>query len=114
MDISKSAFEEACARMLLLNPSAIGVAFKWLDCGCALICGVSATGEPVGQLEHVSGQVSKWGRKTPICLQCRRDGGLNRTVFQGIYWPGDEHEKPERALRLKIGRTVFGPEYTEE
>ena len=114
MTISKSAFEEACARLLLLNPTAIGVAFKWLDCGCSLICGVTAQGEPVGQLEHVSGQISKWGRKMPICLQCRRDDGLNRTIYQGIHWPGDDSEKPERVLRLQIGRNVFGPGYTEE
>ena len=44
---SRNAFLQNCQQILTRHPEAIGVAFKWLDCGCALLCGVSAKGEPV-------------------------------------------------------------------
>lgn len=109
----QNAFLLACRRILDNHPQAIGVAFKWLDCGCSLLCGVSSRGDPVGRLVHVSGQPAGQSRHRPVCLQCRRDGGLSRVVWQGIHWPGAEDELPERALRLEIGRKVFGPGYTE-
>jgi len=110
----QNAFLLACRRILEQHPQAIGVAFKWLDCGCSMLCGVSPQGDPLGRLVHVSAQPSdgKGSQKT-ICLQCRKDGGLSRVVWQGIHWPGTENELPDRELRLVIGRSVFGPGYTE-
>jgi hypothetical protein len=108
-----NAFLESCDGIFARHPDAIGVAFKWLDCGCVLLCGVSARGEPVGALVHVSGSAPGKGRPAPICLKCKRDGGLDRVVWQGIHWPGDEGELPERRLRLAIGRQVFGTGYVE-
>ena len=99
------AFEEACLNIILDYPEAIGVAYKGLDCGCALICGVSVSGQPLGPLTHVPGQAA-------ICLPCKMDDGLKRRVVrEGIYWPGDETERPDLELRNRIGRKVFGPGY---
>jgi hypothetical protein len=108
-----SPFNEACQAILFDRPEAIGVAYKVLDCGCALLCGVSAGGDPLGTLRHVSGQPLKKGTKTPTCLKCRRDNGLDRVVWNGIYWPGSQREWPDKDLRLSIGRKVFGPGYME-
>ena len=108
-----SAFEESCQIILNAYPQAIGVAFKFLDCGCSLLCGVSAQGNPVGELIHVSGQAARKGKKPPICFTCKKDGGVERVIWQGIHWPGDESELPDKELRLSIGRNVFGPDYIE-
>jgi hypothetical protein len=110
---SRDAFLLSCQQILTQHPEAIGVAFKWLDCGCSLLCGVSAKGDPVGTLVHFSGQVSTKGRRAPICFKCKKDGGLDRVVWQGIHWPGDPDEYPDKELRLWIGRKVFGPGYVE-
>ncbi len=107
-------FHEACRRIYLENPDAIGVAYKGLNCGCALLCGVSAKGDPLGSLTHVPGQPVSEGLGPPICLMCKKDSGLERVVMQGIHWPGEESEAPEKALRLSIGEKVFGPDYTDE
>ena len=66
----------------------------------------------VGILEHISGQPLK---KTsgPICLKCKKDSGLDRVVWEGIYWPGTQPEWPDKDLRILIGREVFGPGYAE-
>ncbi len=108
-----TAFDQACHAILASYPEAIGVAFKFLDCGCSLLCGVSAQGNPLGELVHVSGQPVKKGKKPPICFRCKRDGGLPRVIWEGIHWPGDESELPDKELRLMIGRNVFGPAYIE-
>lgn len=108
-----TAFDRACQNILRTFPEAIGVAFKFLDCGCSLLCGVSAKGDPIGELIHVSGQPEKAGKRPPICLRCKRDGGLQRVIWQGIHWPGDESELPDKKLRLALGRKVFGPDYIE-
>ena len=112
-EYSQNAFLLNCQQILAQHPEAIGVAFKWLDCGCSLLCGVSAKGDPVGMLVHFSGQPSTRGRQAPICFKCKKDGGLDRVVWQGIHWPGDPEEYPARELRLLIGRRVFGPGYVE-
>ncbi len=104
---------ETCEQILVDHPDAIGVAFKWLDCGCSLLCGVSAKGNPVGKLVQISDQIPQAGGKSNTCRQCRKDGGLERVVWQGIHWPGEESELPEKDLRLFIGRRVFGPSYAE-
>ncbi|UCD78490.1 MAG: hypothetical protein JSW26_24260 [Desulfobacterales bacterium] len=108
-----SPFNEACQYILYENPAAIGVAYKVLNCGCALICGTSAGGDPVGKLHHISGQAVKKGKRPPICLKCRKDNGLDRVVWEGIYWPGAQSEWPDKDLRISIGRKVFGPGYME-
>ena len=108
-----TAFDAACQTILIEQPEAIGVAFKFLDCGCSLVCGVSAQGEPLGELIHVSGQPAKKGKKPPICFTCKKDSGLGRVIWEGIHWPGDETELPDKELRLAIGRNVFGPGYIE-
>ena len=108
-----SPFNEACRKILFERPEAIGVAYKVLDCGCALLCGTSAGGAPVGGLKHISGQPVKKGNTPPICLKCKKDTGLDRVIWEGIYWPGTPQEWPEKDLRVSIGRRVFGPGYTE-
>jgi len=112
-DQQENSFSDACRQIFARHPEVIGVAFKWLDCGCSLICGVSTRGDPVGSLTHVSGQPVVKGRKPPICLKCKRDTSLDRVVWQGMHWPGDESELPDQALRLSIGKKVFGPDYSE-
>jgi hypothetical protein len=106
-------FERACRRILADHPKTIGVAYKVLDCGCTLLCGISAQGDPLGELLHISGQPARKGIKPPICLKCKIDNGLKRVVWEGIFWPGDENEKPDKEFRLAIGRRVFGPGYFE-
>ena len=106
-------FNNACQKILMAYPGAIAVAYKVLDCGCALLCGVSASGDPEGKLVHVSGQPAQGEIMQPICLKCRRDDGLNRVVWEGIYWPGDQSTLPDKDLRLFIGRKIFGSTYHE-
>ena len=108
-----TAFDAACRTILTTSPEAIGVAFKFLDCGCSLLCGVTAQGTPVGELLHVSGTPARKGKKPPICFTCKKDDGMNRVIWEGIHWPGDESELPDKELRLSIGRNVFGPGYIE-
>ena len=115
-DIKKnqvSPFNEACRNILFEHPDAIGVAYKVLDCGCALLCGTSAGGDPAGSLQHISGQPVKRRTASPICLKCKKDNGLGRVVWDGIYWPGSQSEWPEKDLRISIGRKIFGPGYME-
>jgi hypothetical protein len=101
-----TAFDAACQTIFIEQPEAIGVAFKFLDCGCSRLCGVSAQGDPLGELVHVSGQPA-------ICFTCKKDSGFERVIWEGIHWPGDESELPDKELRLLIGRSVFGPGYIE-
>jgi hypothetical protein len=108
-----SPFNEACQNILVEYPEAIGVAYKILNCGCALICGATAAGEPIGILQHISGQGVRKGRKAPICFKCSKDNGLERVVWEGIYWPGPQNEWPEKELRISIGRRIFGVGYME-
>jgi hypothetical protein len=112
-NFQSTAFDRACQAILGAFPEAIGVAFKFLDCGCSLLCGVTAQGRPIGELVHVSGQLLKKGKSQPVCLKCKRDGGLHRVVWEGIHWPGGENELPDKELRIAIGRNVFGPGYVE-
>ncbi|MBW2409734.1 MAG: hypothetical protein JRF72_08040 [Deltaproteobacteria bacterium] len=112
-DFTSNYFESICHHILGEHPNAIGVAYKVLDCGCSLLCGVSAQGNPVGELRRASGQPATKGVKPPICLRCKLDNGLKRVVWEGVFWPGGDNEKPEKELRLLIGRRVFGPGYFE-
>ena len=61
-----TAFDAACQTILSEQPEAIGVAFKFLDCGCSMLCGVSAQGDALGELIHVSGQPAKKGRRVSL------------------------------------------------
>ena len=108
-----SPFNTACKKILVESPEAIGVAYKVLDCGCALLCGTSAGGEPIGLLQHISGQSIKKGNPPPICLKCRKDNGVGREIWDGIYWPGTQNEWPDKDLRILIGQKIFGPRYME-
>ncbi|CAB1058881.1 hypothetical protein D1BOALGB6SA_3639 [Olavius sp. associated proteobacterium Delta 1] len=108
-----SPFNAACQDILFEHPEAIGVAYRVLNCGCALICGATAGGDPIGTLHHISGQPIKRGGKSPICLKCRKDKGLDRVVWEGIYWPGPQNEWPDKDLRISIGRKIFGSGYIE-
>ena len=108
-----SPFSEACQKILIEYPAAIGVAYKVLNCGCSLLCGATADGQPIGLLHHISGQPIKRGTKAPICLKCKRDRGLERVVWEGIYWPGPQKEWPDKDLRITIGRKIFGAGYME-
>jgi hypothetical protein len=110
---ASNQFEQVCHQIMGEYPQAIGVAYKVLDCGCSLLCGVSVQGNPVGEMHHTSGQPVRKGIKPPICLKCKLDNGLKRVVWEGIFWPGDENEKPDKEIRLFIGREVFGPGYFE-
>ena len=74
---------------------------------------VSALGNPIGELIHVSGQPAQKGKKPPICFTCKKDADMERVIWEGIHWPGDENELPDKNLRLSIGRNVFGPGYIE-
>ena len=67
-----TAFDAACQAILSEQPEAIGVAFKFLDCGCSMLCGVSAQGEALGELIHVSGQPAKKGKKPPILFRMQK------------------------------------------
>ncbi|MGD8242581.1 MAG: hypothetical protein PVF59_07150 [Desulfobacterales bacterium] len=108
-------FEAFCMEIIKAYPEAIGVAYKGLDCGCALVCGVSAGSQPLGPLRYLSGQPRKPGRRQPICLKCKFDDGLRgRVVHEGIFWPGTVDERPDIELRNLIGRSVFGPHYEEK
>jgi hypothetical protein len=110
-----SAFETLCMELLNAYPEAIGVAYKGLDCGCTLLCGVSAASQPLGHLRYLSGQPQQSGRRPPICLKCKRDDGLHRRVVrEGIFWPGTADERPDIELRNLIGRSVFGPHFKED
>ena len=106
-------FNETCQKILFEHPEAIGIAYKVLDCGCTLLCGVSALADPVGHLLHISNQPVIRGKTPPICLKCKKDNGLERVVWEGIYWPGTESEWPEKELRIAIGKNVFGSGYME-
>ena len=107
-------FDDICHRIFIEHPEAIGVAFKWLDCGCSLVCGVSTSGKPVGLLVHVDPQAAAGSMRANTCPHCRKDSGLERVVWQGIHWPGTPDEYPDKALRIAIGREVFGPGYSED
>lgn len=110
-----NAFEALCMEILNAHPDAIGVAYKGLDCGCALLCGVSAGSQPLGTLRYLSGQPRQAGGRQPICLKCKLNDGLRgRVVREGIFWPGTRDEFPDIELRNLIGRSVFGPHYKEE
>ena len=109
----ENAFKGTCRQIFHDYPDAIGVAYKGLDCGCSLMCGVSGQGYPVGALVHVPGGSHDSGAEALVCLACKRDDGLQRVVNQGIVWPGTENEWPDASLRNAIGQAVFGPEYVE-
>ncbi|MBL0712324.1 MAG: hypothetical protein JJV98_01370 [Desulfosarcina sp.] len=104
-----------CSEIMEVYPEAIGVAYKGLDCGCALLCGVSVGSQPLGPLRYLSGQPKPANQRRPICLKCKLDDGLRgRVVREGIFWPGTVSERPDIELRNLIGRSVFGPHYREE
>lgn len=113
--IVTGAFESLCMEILDTYPEAIGVAYKGLNCGCTLLCGVSAASRPLGKLRHLSGQPRQSAHRPPICLRCKRDDGLRgRVVREGIFWPGTVDERPDIELRNLIGRSVFGDHYKED
>ena len=114
-DYRLNKLKSLCHQIMINYPEAIGMAVLELDCGCINVCGVSAWGDPVGVIQTISGQPPGEHKKSPVCLTCYKEKGkfMHRVVYRGMMWPGDKTEKPERELRLLIGRKVFGPDYTE-
>ena len=104
-----------CNTIALEQPDAMGIAYIELDCGCIYLSGVSAKGDPVGQMHTISAQPAGEDKKPPICLKCYRSKTLEmqRVVKMDLMWPGEASERPAKALRLYIGQKVFGPDYTD-
>jgi len=102
-----------CMDIIKTHPETIGVALLALDCGCVKVCGISAKGEPVGEMTGVTRDHANRPGVT-ICLVCRKKKWMNRVIRREIYWPGSEDERPDKKLRIKIGRRVFGPDHTED
>ena len=96
-----------CENLVLKHPEAMGIAYMELDCGCVNICGVSAKGDPVGELRTISERLHE---DEMVCLKCFRDKKIDweRVIAKGFIWPGDELEKPDEALLKAIGKRVFG------
>ena len=109
------ALKHICNRLVLKHPDAVGMAVIELDCGCIDICGVSIRGEPVGSIKTISGDLRTGDQQSPICDRCLASKGriAGRVVDRRIVWPGNEAERPDRDLRIFIGRRVFGDEYIE-
>ena len=101
-----------CEDLILKHPEAMGIAYMALDCGCINSCGVSAKGDPVGEMQTISGHTQK---EDTVCLKCYRDKKIdwNRVVDKGLIWPGENHERPGENIRMIIGKRVFGPDYSE-
>ena len=110
-----TALKQMCNKIAMEQPEAIGMAFIELDCGCINVCGVSVKGDSVGTLQTIPGPFIEDDQSQPICLTCYKDKSIDigRVINQGIMWPGDESEKPQRQLRQFIGQSVFGPDYSE-
>ena len=101
-----------CEDLILQHPEAMGIAYMELDCGCINSCGVSAKGDPVGEMQAISGYSQK---EDTVCLKCYRDKKIDwsRIIDKGLIWPGEDSERPDEKLRMAIGKRVFGPDYTE-
>jgi len=112
---SLKALKEICNRLVMKHPDAICMATIELDCGCVNVCGVSVKGEPVGSIKSILAHQETENDNSLVCFKCleKKDGITDRIVNQGLIWPGDENEIPAEAIRLYIGREVFGPGYSE-
>ena len=101
-----------CEDLILQHPEAMGIAYMELDCGCINSCGVSAKGDPVGEMQAVSGDSQK---EETVCLKCYREKTIDwgRVIDKGLIWPGEDSERPDEKLRMEIGKRVFGSDYTE-
>lgn len=113
MDSSKyKELKAFCENLVLQRPEAMGIAYIELDCSCINRCGVSAKGEPVGDMQSISGQAQK---EDTVCLKCYRDKKIDwdRVIDKGFIWPGEDNEKPDENTRMAIGKRVFGPDYRE-
>ena len=111
----EEALKDICNRLVLKQPDAVGMAMIELDCGCIDICGVSIWGEPVGSIKTIALGQETGEEDSPICSQCLESKGRvsGRIDNQRMIWPGHEDERPDRDLRIFIGRRVFGDDYTE-
>ncbi|UCF90238.1 MAG: hypothetical protein JSW39_18325 [Desulfobacterales bacterium] len=107
------ALKALCNRIALEYPEAIGMALIELNCGCIKACGVSAKGDPIGPLQTISSRGND--SYAPVCFKCRQDEGkfMERVVQRGLMWPGAAGERPDRSLRVSIGRKVFGAGFIE-
>ena len=110
-----AALKQLCNKIAMEKPEAIGMAFIELDCGCISICGVSAKGDSVGEMQTIPGSFIDDDQSQPICLTCYKDNSIDmsRMVNKGLVWPGEESEKPHEQLRQFIGESVFGPDFSE-
>lgn len=110
----EAAIKKIAAHLGAQDSAVIGVAVFELDCGCIRACGVSAEGDPVGEMIMVALGAVKALDDKPLCVKCDADGGADpiRCIRQSMVWPGDESEMPEEEVRLVIGKKVFGDEYS--
>ena len=108
----REELKAVCEDLILQRPEAMGVAYMELDCGCINSCGVSAKGDPVGEMQAIAGYSR--GEDT-VCLKCYRDKKIDwsRIIDKGLIWPGEDSERPDEKLRMAIGMRVFGPDYSE-
>jgi len=112
----ETAIKDIAAWLGAQDSEVMGVAVFELDCGCIRACGVSSGGDPVGQMIMVAPGSVKALDDQPLCMQCDADGGADskRCVRQSMVWPGDESELPDEALRLAIGKKVFGEDFSRD
>ena len=110
--LKSEKLKAVCENLILQHPEAMGIAYMELDCGCINSCGVSAKGDPVGEMHAISGQAQKGDT---VCLKCYRDKKIDwgRVIDKGLIWPGEDSERPDDNIRMAIGKKVFGPDYSE-
>ncbi len=108
----REELKAVCEDLILQRPEAMGIAYMELDCGCINSCGVSAKGDPVGEMQAISGYSQE---EDTVCLKCYRDKKIDwsRIIDKGLIWPGSDSERPDEKLRMAIGKRVFGPDYQE-
>lgn len=109
---TREELKDFCEGLILQYPDAMGIAYMELDCGCINSCGVSAKGDPIGEMQSISDRAQKGDT---LCLRCYRDKRIDwsRVIEKGLIWPGDDSERPDKTIRSAIGKRVFGPDYSD-
>jgi len=95
-------------KILKKNPEAIAVTFAELDCGCMMVGGTSANGDPVGSagLIHIASETNDG---IFICSKCNiiDKDLIDRIIRQGIMWKKGNSEKPNEKQRNAIRKKVY-------